>query len=138
MLQHFNQASGPQLRALTQANVIRMEVVFGTPSQNCIGSGICMVMNRLPNRQQLRCPHAPAWLSFERGLLVFRFSKSEVLTEDAIRRFASPWFLVQEAFQVPQHCARQLGMPAQRVSPGVYKITNTRLDWLLAFQLLPG
>ncbi len=138
MLQHFNRVAQPQLRSLTQANSLKMEVVFGTPSQNCIGSGICMVMNRLPNRQQLRCPHAPAWLSYEQGLLVFRFSKSEVLGEQAISRFASPWFLVQEPFQVPRHCARQLGIHMHWVSPGVYKITDTLLDWVLAFQLKPG
>lgn len=136
-MHYFNQVAQPQTRSLTQTSGIRMEVVFGTPSQNCIGSGICMVMNRLPNRQQLRCPHAPAWLSFEQGLLVFRFSKSEVLGKEAIGRFASPWFLVQEPFQVPRHCARQLGIPVHWVSPGVYKITETRLDWLLAFQLKP-
>jgi len=135
MLQHINRVAQPQWRPLTQTNGMRMEVVFGTPSQNCIGSGICMVMNRLPSRQQLRCPHAPAWLSFEQGLLVFRFPKSEVLSEEAILRFASPWFLVQEPFQVPRHCARQLGMPAQQISPGVYKIRETHLDWVLAFQL---
>ncbi len=137
-MHHFNQVAQPQMRSVPQASGIRMEVVFGTPSQNCIGSGICMVMNRLPYRQQLRCPHAPAWLSFEQGLLVFQFSKSEVLGKEAINRFASPWFLVQEPFQVPRHCARQLGLPALWVSPGLYKITETRMDWFLAFPLLPG
>jgi hypothetical protein len=112
-----------------------MEVVFGAPSQNCIGSGVCMVMNRLPRQQQLPCPHAPTWISFERGLLVFRFSKAEVVRQDAISRFDAPWFLVQESFHVPLYTSRHLGLPSQWIRPGLYAIEETAKDWLLTFCL---
>ncbi len=135
MLQQQKQVAPCLPITLVQTREIRMEVVFGTPSQNCIGSGICMVMNRLPSHRPLRCPHAPAWISFEHGLLVFRFLKTEVVREDAIYRFDAPWFLVQESFQIPLYAKRYLGLPSQWVSPGLYAIEERPKDWLLAFSL---
>ncbi len=120
--------------SLFQTKEIRMEVVFGTPSQNCIGSGICMVMNRLP--PNLRCPNAPVWVSYENGMLAFRFLKSEMLREDAQSRFESPWFFVEESFQLPRYTARRLGMTTHWVSPGLYPIGDTAKDWVLAFHPL--
>ena len=137
MLQQQKRAAPNLLMSLTQAREIRMEVVFGTPSQNCIGSGVCMVMHRLPVHQTLRCPHAPALISFERGRLIFRFSKSEVIREDALSRFGSRWFEVQESFQMPRYAARHLGLPSLWVLPGLYTIEETGNDWLLAFSLHP-
>lgn len=134
-MHHFNQVAQPQMRSVTQTSGIRMEVVFGTPSQNCIGSGICMIMNRFPVGQQLRCPHAPAWINYEQGQLVFRFLKAETFREDAKVRLSSPWFLILESFQLPRHCARQLGLPAHWVSPGLYKVIEGPQDWVLKFQL---
>ena len=118
---------------LVRIREIRMEVVFGTPSQNCIGSGVCMVMNRLPRLQHLKCPHAPAWVSYEQGQLVFRFSKTEMTRDDAAARFDALWFLVQEPFQIPIHTARHLGLPSNWVQPGVYPIEETTRDWYLTF-----
>ena len=121
----------PILLALTRE--IEMEVVFGTPSQNCIGSGICIVMNRLPAQYQLPCPHAPAWISFGQGRLVFRFSKSEVVHKDAISRLDAPRFLVQETFQIPRYSVQHLGMLSPWVPAGEYAIVETSKDWFLDF-----
>jgi len=133
MMQNQNRLlpSLPLRSALRQE--IKMEVVFGTPSQNCIGSGVCMVMSRLPRAQVLPCPHAPAWISYQPGRLVFRFQKTEVLREDSIRRFSTPFFLVNEAFYLPRIAARQLGLPSSCVPPGVYALEQTAKDWIIAF-----
>lgn len=120
--------------SLVLQDEIRMEVVFGAPSQNCIGSGVCMVMNRLP--PNLPCPNAPVWVSYDKGRLIFRFPKSEMLREDAQSRFGSLWFFVQESFQLPRYTARRLGMPIHWVSPGLYVIEKTAKDWVLSFRLL--
>jgi hypothetical protein len=136
MMVHFHSmvdTSQPKQQGMAAG--IRTEVIFGTPSQNCIGSGICMIMSRLPVRQPLRCPHAPAWIYFEQDQLVFRFSKSAMLREEVKSRFSTPWFLVMESFQLPRHFARQLGLPSSWVPPGLYKVTETNQDWFLTFQL---
>ena len=118
---------------VSQTREIRMEVVFGTPSQNCIGSGVCMVMNRLPRHRTLHCPHAPAWISYDQGKVLFRFDKSEVTREDAIIRFNEVWFPVQEAFEIPRLTARDLGLASTWILPGIYSIEETVKDWILAF-----
>jgi hypothetical protein len=120
---------------LARSNEIRMEVVFGTPSQNCIGSGICMVMNRLPRLHALHCPHAPALVSCAKNALVFRFFKSDIQHDDARARFAGPWFPVQEAFTIPRHFARRLGLASEWISPGLYRIEETAKEWLLVFNV---
>jgi len=135
MLQQQKQVSPSLPISLVRTHEIRMEVVFGTPSQNCIGSGVCMVMHKLPPDHLLKCPNAPAWVSFENGLLNFRFPKSDVLRQDVLIRFCSPWFLVQESFQLPRYTARRLGMPKHWVQPGLYTIEETAKDWLLSFRL---
>lgn len=135
MLQQQKRVTQSLPISLAQTIEVKMEVVFGTPSQNCIGSGVCMLMNRFPRHKQLPCPHAPAWISFEYGQLVFRFSKAEVLRADVASRLDPPWFLVEESFPVPRCAVRHLGLPAQHVSPGIYRIVETNKDWFLAFPL---
>lgn len=136
MLQHQKKVVRHLPITLARPCEIRMEVLFGTPSQNCIGSGVCMVMNHPPSKRTLFCPHAPAWISYQQGMLVFRFAKHEVLRLDAQARFDSPWFLVQEAFEMPRYAARQIGMGTQWVMPGLYAVEETQKDWVLRFNLL--
>jgi hypothetical protein len=114
---------------------VRMEVVFGTPSQNCIGSGVCMVMHHLPQRYPLHCPHMPAMISYQGGQLLFRFPKSEVQRPDAAVRFEGSWFLVEEEFRMPKSTARRLGMPSEWVRPGTYAIDETAREWQLRFSV---
>lgn len=135
MLQQKNRTATGISVALVRPLEIRMEVVFGTPSQNCIGSGICMVMNRLPRLQTLRCPHATAWLSCLPGTLVFRFSKTDIQTEEARLRLAGPWFPVMESFCIPRHTARRLGLVTEWIWPGLYRIEETAHDWQLFFNV---
>ncbi|MBN8679495.1 MAG: hypothetical protein J0M29_14795 [Chitinophagales bacterium] len=114
---------------------VRMEVVFGTPSQNCIGSGVCMVMHHLPQRYPLYCPHAPALISFQGGQILFRFLKTEMQRADACHRFEGPWFVVEEEFRMPKSTARRLGMPTEWIQPGVYAIEETAREWQIRFKV---
>jgi hypothetical protein len=120
---------------LSQTREVKMEVVFGTPSQNCIGSGVCMLMNRVPQNKPLSCPHAPARIIYQQERLTFSFSKEEVTRLDCIARFDSPWFLVLESFEIPRATARRLGLGTSWVPPGLYTGIETAKDWLLVFPL---
>ena len=135
MLQQQNRIVHSMTMPLSQTHEVKMEVVFGTPSQNCIGSGVCMLMNRAPQNKQLSCPHAPAWLSYQQGRLTFRFLKEAVTRQDCIARFESPWFLVEEPFEIPRTTARRLGMTTSWVAPGLYAVVETAKEWFLAFPL---
>ena len=120
---------------LVQPLEVKMEVVFGTPSQNCIGSGVCMVMHHLPQRYPLYCPHAPALISYQEGQLVFRFLKTDMRRTDAVARFGGSCFEVEEEFRMPRSTARRLGMPTEWVRPGVYAIEGNAKEWQLRFDV---
>lgn len=111
---------------------MEMEVVFGTPSQNCIGSGICMVMSRLPRYQKLKCAHAPARIEYRGGKLCFRFKKEDL--EAPIRqRLEKPCFEVLEPFQLPRLLVRKLGVDYQSIGKGYYPIIEHADDWVIVF-----
>lgn len=131
MLQSFNQVAPILSKNLGLGPEISVEVVFGTPSQNCIGSGICKVMSRSLKIQRLSCPHSPAWLSYNRGRLRFRFSKSEVKREDVKLRLETSLFLVNEPFQIPASTSLRLGLGSPWVSSGKYSMSESDQDWIL-------
>lgn len=110
---------------------IKSEVVFGSPSQNCLGTGICMVMHRLPKEYTIRCPHAPAWFSYEEGGLLLRFSKQGVQDERVLAMFDSPWFWVEERFKLPLYMSRRLLLPAIWGAAGLYRIEQDRNNWYI-------
>lgn len=129
---HLQKWSAPSLPiTLALAKEIRMEVVFGTPSQNCVGSGVCMIMNRLPRHKNLWCPHAPAWISYEEGRVRFRFVKSEVMREDAVTRLDSRFFLIRETVQMPRKLTTQFGLSSPWVKPGLYPMEENSREWIL-------
>ena len=136
MIQHQNRLQPSLPPQLMLRQEVRMEVVFGTPSQNCIGSGVCMVMSRLPRTRVLPCPHAPARVSYQSERLVFRFSKSEVTRKDALKHFGSSFFLVNEPFSLPVLAKRHLGLPGVWVQAGLYPIEQTAQDWIIGFKLM--
>jgi hypothetical protein len=135
MLKYQTQAQPQMPITIFSPLEVRMEVVFGTPSQNCIGSGVCMVMHQLPQRYPLYCPHAPALISYQDGLLLFRFLKMDMQRADAAARFRGPWFEVNEEFRMPRSTARRLGMPTEWVRPGAYPIEGNAKEWQLRFDL---
>lgn len=122
----------PMLPAIVNAPLeIKSEVVFGSPSQNCLGTGICMVMHRLPRLYTVSCPHAPAWFSYEEGGLLLRFPKQSVLDERALAVFDSPWFCVEERFKLPKYMVRGLHLPSGWGKPGLYRIEQSRHNWYI-------
>jgi hypothetical protein len=110
---------------------IKSEVVFGSPSQNCLGTGICMVMHRLPRLYTIRCPHASAWFSYEEGGLLLRFPKHRVQDEKALTLFESPWFWVEECFKLPLYMSRRLLLPSTWGAAGLYRIEQDRYNWYI-------
>lgn len=135
MLKYQTLAPPPIPITLVSPLELRMEVVFGTPSQNCIGSGICMVMHHLPQRYPLYCPHAPALISYQQGQLIFRFVKAEIYRSDAADRFCGSWFEVNEEFRMPKSTAKRLGMPSEWVRPGSYLIEENAKEWQMRFEV---
>lgn len=112
-----------------------VEVVFGTPSRNCEGSGICMVTSRFPGGHTVPCPHARAiiYCDKESKELIFRFPK-RYLSELAQKRLSdNEVFVVEESFLIPQPLIRQWGLPGRYIPAGRYPIEAYSTEWRLYF-----
>ncbi len=112
-----------------------MEVVFGTPSRNCEGSGICMVTGRFPPGYTIVCPHARAiiYCDMNEKELVFRFPK-RYLSDDIVKRFFSKdFFTVEEPFRLPIQLVRRWRLPGRYVAAGYYPIEIYSTEWRLYF-----
>lgn len=128
---HYSSVCAPlhAMLSITPFLEVEMEVVFGSPSQNCGGSGICMMISRLPKARVLPCPHARASVAVVGNSLRFRFAKSQMMEQYARRYFSTGYFEVFEAYQVPLRISRSLGRLGLMVRPGKYQVEETAQEW---------
>ncbi len=105
---------------------IRCDIVFGMPSQDCRGTGICKLSSDLdtPPGMKKACRHTVAFAG--RGidentvtLLFFR----ELLCIDLFRRqFRNGIFEMPESCILPRKLADSLGLTGSNLLPGQYRI----------------
>ena len=137
MLQHNAKATTLQLpRGAALLREVEMEVVFGTPSKNCSGAGICLIANRSPYWQTIPCPHAPATIHYPPGPeLVFRFRKRYLGPDLEQAFFRQDFFLVEEAFRLPRRLVCQWSLPCEWIPAGQYAVEEYSQEWRLYFTL---
>ena len=136
MLRIDNKVFAPMITRALPVREVEMEVVFGTPSKNCEGTGVCLLTERLPKRHIITCPHAPVIIHYPPGReLIFRFIKSH-LTEAVVEQyFNTNHFLVEEAFRLPLPLVRRWRLPVRLVKPGHYLLEEYSREWRLYIPL---
>ena len=113
------------------------EIVFGTPSKNCEGVGICRMIG--PNFQvgkAIICPHVPGYLTLDAGrnILSVRFPKKHLSIEMVARHFCKRLFKVTESYRVPVYISRMLGIAQSiQILEGQYAVRETMHDWIVVF-----
>ena len=138
MLRHKEQTALPAALVSPPIREVEMEVVFGTPSKNCSGTGICMIASRLPQGYLISCPHARVIIHcIPNQELVFRFRKNRLCDRVAQAYFSAGYFLVEESFALPQRLIRQWGLPVDKIPPGRYLLEESSREWRLYFSLQP-
>lgn len=112
-----------------------VEVVFGTPSRNCEGNGICMVTGRFPPDYTISCSHAPAILYSDRQnrKLVFRFPKRCLSARAKECLLANEEFIVEEPFRIPINLVRQWKLSGKYIPTGRYLIEVYSNEFRLYF-----
>lgn len=138
--QHYTQGQLlPEIVAYTTtSNEIMASVVFGTPSKNCEGIGICRMLDaKYTAGIMIKCPHVPGYLSLEaeRGVLKIRFPKKFLTSQMVARHFCKRLFKVTESYKVPAHISRALGIKKNiQIAEGTYQVQETAEDLIVVIK----
>lgn len=136
MLRRNVETAHPMVMLSTPIREVEMEVVFGTPSKNCSGTGICMIAGRFPQGYTVPCPHAPAIIHcMPDQELVFRFRKHRLSDRAVQAYFSAGFFQVEEDFALPQRLIRLWALPTDTIPPGRYLLEEYSGEWRLYFPL---
>ncbi|WP_373548437.1 hypothetical protein [Haliscomenobacter sp.] len=103
--------------------IIDSQVVFGTPSRDCSGSGICKVYTiHAAKHLNISCEMVPARLAVSDKDLLLSFSEVDCTESLRQKQFRGMHFWVEEAFQLPSWLAQKLNIPAAFIPAGGYLI----------------
>ncbi|MBL7825824.1 MAG: hypothetical protein JNJ57_04280 [Saprospiraceae bacterium] len=104
------------------------EVVFGSPSANCMGTGVCKIS---------AATSMPAWLTSKRNcqsvsaiLMPFEEGKGvsiviarELMCIKLLRtQFRNEWFILNESCRLPDDITSRLGLSMKTLKPGKYRV----------------
>ena len=103
--------------------IIDSQVIFGTPSRDCSGSGICKVYTiHAAKRLQIACEMVPARLAVSNQDLLISVSEADCTESLRQKQFRGIQFSVEEAFQLPAWLAQKLDIPVGFIPAGGYLI----------------
>lgn len=109
--------------AAVNTRICRAEVIFGTPSKNCDGVGICHISGIDHVRVRRKCPAFAGWLQVEpSGAVKMTFSTETLSAEVMHRCFRGDWFAIEEPYDFPQPVISALGLGQYRVKAGFYPV----------------
>ncbi|HAD13289.1 MAG TPA: hypothetical protein DCF33_12730 [Saprospirales bacterium] len=113
--------------------VMQADIVFGTPSEQCKGHGICMIMPE-GAALQLHCRSFQGLFIRESGDQFYLMMSRNQLPASVVDKFFSkPYFLMKEALVLPEFLASGLGLQQGCVIPtGRFKIVRSRQFFLIS------
>jgi hypothetical protein len=111
------------------------EVVFGSPSQNCAGEGICFVSAYRPDRKRMfACSSVSCRLYSHAGLLWYiTFRKEDIDPALRMRYFSTDVFLIDEPFHLERSLAKALGLASDLVPDGRCQVLEHDHFFLIVF-----
>jgi hypothetical protein len=119
------------------SEVLVADVVFGSPSNNCAGSGICRVT--APIAQEMGqgghwgCHRAIALVRTTPGVLAFHFVLQSMCREAIEQHFSGGYFLVESPFVFrPDYWVPEQGI---QVQPGAYPVARSQDYLTVSFRL---
>ncbi len=103
--------------------VIDSQVVFGTPSRDCSGSGICKVYTiHAAKHLNISCEMLRVRFVLWQMDLQLCFSEQECTDQLIQKKFCSDHFLVEERFPLPSWLSRKLDIHPAAIPTGSYPI----------------
>jgi len=114
---------------------LRSEIVFGSLSTGCKGSGVCKVVPSRIEVKDWKCPHAAAWISLSpEGKIRIEFIKKSMTVQELRRYFRWQLFQVFEAYAMPAFVRNGLDTPGHLIiQPGIYAVKDTGKELIVDF-----
>lgn len=121
---------------------VSAEVVFGSPSKNCDGYGVCMLTSRKDISQVVRtCNVTPCTVirHRDRQELIIAVDKKNLSRQIAEKFLKNgQHFLVEESYPLSLSFLRKVGLAARMYIPaGCYWIQEQKNQWQIGLLLLP-
>lgn len=114
--------------------VLQMEVVFGTPSSSCAGSGVCkMLPAGFSISKPIPCPSFKVRAKFTSTTVILSLSTNQISSEQWAFWFKSTYFIVEEDFTVPKWIRRELCFSPSTIRAGCYPILQSGSRIALVF-----
>jgi len=116
---------------------VKADIVFGSPSTGCKGSGVCTVIPIFQGRSNLKCPSATAWISMvNKKKIRFAFLKSSMTEQQIKCHFRWNLFQVFESVSMPFFVQKGIGANHQLiVKSGIYIVEERLLELIVDFNL---
>lgn len=115
----------PFFHTLSYGVVIRCEVIFGSPSMDCRGTGICKIISTEEMTDTVGlCARFPAYVSSRHdrpGLLIF-FSKDQLANIEFSRHFTDNTLRMDEVCPLPELVRKGLKTNIRNLAPGSYRL----------------
>lgn len=131
LLQYSLPAVGKQIR-------IHAEVIFGSPSKNCDGYGVCVLVSQI-YAQQYKCASCPCLITYEKkeDLIVLELRKEQVPAIMAGKFLDNrSSFLVEENYPLSRILLNELGLKGSySILKGNYTIIESPLKWKIQIPL---
>lgn len=108
---------------------IDLQVVFGSPSRACVGTGVCKMLPKLfTPPAEWSCRAWPGKLRYsEEGNLMLSFSFEQFSSAEIAKWFSGDRFLLEEEFQLPLWLCSQLKKTRLALPKGGYAYTTQQL-----------
>lgn len=127
------------LHAVPHGVVIRCEIIFGSPSMDCRGTGICKIISTEERSGHAgACASFPAYIAAQRDgnrLLIF-FSKQQLSDAAFSRHFPENTLSMNEACPVPEFIQTGLETDISSISAGKYQLQSDGLYVFIAVDTL--
>lgn len=102
---------------------IQAQVILGSPSNNCIGVGICRVLSNAAKVDALKCPIYKATIGLtEKEGCCIKFLRAGFDEKMFRRHFRWNLFQLPETYDFPPNICRSLKVRSLILAPGVYPV----------------
>lgn len=118
-------------------NSVTATVIFGMPTKDCSYNGICRIEPEINYQENTkRCQGlADIFISTEKQLL-FSFAKMYMKEKTMQKHFGSGYFIIIEAFRVPEFISQAITYNSVIIPQGIYKVTETKEAYEVVFEII--